>query len=98
VSSQELLPGQMAEIVPPEEPVQLVTFVFPGVGHRTGVCHLRWQKGRSVRAYLHQPPLRGQPILGSWDRCKAYNRQKQKVRLSYVPTPGDAVVITRVRR
>ena len=93
-----LLGRQGAEWTPPStEPVPLVTFVFPGRGHRSGTCHMRWQEGCSVKAYLHQQPLRDQPVLGFWDKCKAYNRDKKRVKLSYVPTPGDAVVIIRVK-
>jgi hypothetical protein len=56
-----------------------------------------YRPGLTVKHYLHQEPLRQHPLLGMWKKCKAYNRDKQKVKLSYVPKPGDAVVIVRVR-
>ncbi len=76
---------------------QPVTFVWPAPGHRTGTCHMPHCLGHTVKHYLHQDPLRQQPLLGMWKKCKAYNRDKQKVKLTYVPKPGDAVVIIRVR-
>lgn len=81
-----------------DAPPTTVTFVWPGPGGlQTGTCHMKWQRGLTVKHYLHREPLRSHPLLGMWKKCKAYNRHKQKVKLTYVPTPGDAVVIVRVR-
>lgn len=83
---------------PSAEPALPVTFIWPGPGGRTGTCHMRWQKGLTVKQYLHQQPLRDYPLLGMWKRSKAYNRNKKKVKLSYVPCPGDAIVLFRSAR
>jgi len=82
---------------PGEVQPELVTFVFPARGDRAGTCHMPWRKGCTVKAYLQAQPLRQHPILGMWKKCKAFNRNKQKVKLSYVPVAGDAIVVVRVR-
>ena len=79
--------------------LSLVTFVWPdrNVG-RTGICHMEWRKGWTVKQYLHSQPLREYTLLAMWKRCKAYNSDKERVRLRDIPKPGSAVVLQRVKR
>ena len=72
-----------------------VTFVWDDRGQRTATCEMPWQEGWSVKHYLREQPLRSYPLLAMWTRCRTLNRDKTKVRLTYVPPPGDAIVISR---
>ena len=75
------------------EGVQTVTFVWPGRGERTGIVHMEWKPGWSVRNYLRMQPLRRYPLLGLWKRCRRLNAKKQRVKLHYVPPAGDTIVL-----
>jgi hypothetical protein len=81
-----------------DDNVEIVTFLFPGPGNRTGCCHMPWRKGRTVQQYLHQQPLRGQGLLGMWEHCKTVNRNSTKVKLYYSPVAGDVIVMRRVKQ
>lgn len=72
---------------------EVVTFVWPAEGGRSGVVSLEWLKGRQVKHYLLDPRVRrygvGALVTGS---CRIYNSKKQRVRRHYVPEPGDTIV------
>ena len=76
----------------PAEDVPAVTFVWPD-GTRTGICAMPWREGQNVRNYLHTQPLRQYPLLAIWNRCYRYNAKRQKVKLLYIPEPGDYIVL-----
>lgn len=84
------LPSTYDKVVP------TITFVFTRMG-RTGICRMRWREGWSVHRYLREQPLRSHALLGMWKKCKARNQHQQKIRLTYIPAPGDAVVLSRAR-
>lgn len=76
-----------------------VTIVFQdrqGSG-RVGRCELPWIQGKSVRGYLKDGTFASLGMTGYAMRCKMYNSKKSVVRLYYVPTPGDLVVLVPVR-
>lgn len=79
----------------PEQPA-LVTFVWLQ-GPRTGIMHVEHKQGWSVRNYLRTPPLRRYPLLGLWRRCRRFNAHRQRIKLHYVPSPGDTIVLALVR-
>lgn len=92
-------PPSGQETVEEVKPLQLVTFVWPDRNTgRTGICHMAYHKGWTVKMYLHAEPLRNHGILGMWKKSKAFNRRQERVKLGHVPMPGDAIVVTRVRR
>lgn len=64
---------------------------------RMARCRLRWVKGKELRRYLREPPLLELSLMGFALRCKMHNSQRRAVRLTYVPTPDDFVVITPVK-
>lgn len=71
-----------------------VTIVFPdrqGSG-RVGRAHLRWTRGKQLRAYLRDPVLLELGLVGFSLRCKMYNAKRQQVHLMYTPSAGDLVV------
>lgn len=82
---------------PGEEKEPRVTFVWPDRG-RTGILHVMWQKGRTVQQYLHMYPLRQTALLGRWRKLRCVNAKREKVRLRYVPVPGDVIVAMPVPR
>lgn len=80
-----------------EEPApDIVTFVWPQ-GQRSGIMHLEHKPGWNVRNYLRTQPLRRYPLLGLWKRCRRLNANKERIKLHYVPPPGDTIVLLRVR-
>ncbi len=76
--------------------MEIVTFVFPDkTGTRTGVCHLQWRKGMQVQQYLHEPALRQEGLIARWTRCSHWNKKGEKIRITYQPTPGDVIVLSK---
>lgn len=73
---------------------KFVTFVWDDRGQRTGVCEMPWRDGWTVKLYLREQPLRAYPLLAMWKRCRTVNRNRQKVKLNYIPPAGDAIVIS----
>jgi len=75
-----------------------ITFVWPSMGgNATGVCHMPWKDGCSLKLYLGQQPLARHGLLGLWKRCKVVNQHRTKVKLNYYPQPGDTFVMSRVK-
>lgn len=79
------------------EVASTVTFVWPQ-GPRTGILPVTWREGWNVKNYLHSQPLRQYPLLGIWHRCHRFNAKRQRVKLLYVPEPGDTIVLSLARR
>jgi hypothetical protein len=70
------------------------TIIFPdrqGQG-RVGRCRLPWVKGKELRTYLKESPLKELGLLGFSLRCKLYNSKKQIVRTTYAPFADDFVI------
>jgi hypothetical protein len=78
-------------------PAPIVTFVWPQ-GPRTGIMATEWREGWSIKSYLHSPDLRQYPLLGLWQRCRRFNAKRERVKLLYVPEPGDTIVLSLNRR
>lgn len=90
-----------AEVIQQLEPAEeaIVSFLWPDRNTgRMAICHMAWMPQWTVKRYLHEQPLKSQPLLGLWMTAKAYNRKREKVKLNYVPPPGDAIVMQRVSR
>jgi hypothetical protein len=71
------------------------TVVFPdriGSG-RVYRCRFPWVANKQLRAYLQEPALKEQGLVGFALRCKMYNSKKELVRLTYTPRKGDFVAI-----
>lgn len=82
-----------------EEPVKYITIVWPSAGgNRTGICHMPWKKGCRLQLYLKQQPLAQYGLLGMWKRCKTVDQHRNKVKLNYMPQPGDTFVMSRVKQ
>ncbi len=75
----------------------LVTVVFPHQG-RTGTVHMPWAAGKSVQRYFHEQPLKYYGLSGKRATHKMYNREGKTIRLSYVPTEGDVIVLVQARK
>jgi hypothetical protein len=59
---------------------------------------MMWSPGYTLKNYFHQPPLKQHGLLGMWKRCKTYDQHHRKVKLIYIPQPGDTIVMSRARR
>jgi len=71
--------------------------MFPATGGRTGIATLPCGTGKTLKTYFHEQPLRDEHLLGLRSHCKMVNQHNQKIKLNYVPKPGDTVVLQRIR-
>ena len=79
--------------VPSAELCKVVTIVFPEPGgERSGVCPLEY-KGLALQHYLRAAPLLPYALIGRVRHGGARNRSGQRVRLTYIPPPGDVVAV-----
>lgn len=75
----------------PDKPV--VTFVFSGYGGNvTGACPMEYT-GLAIKYYLKSDPLRQHGLLNRATKGGVRNRQGEKVRLTYVPSAGEVIVV-----
>lgn len=65
---------------------------------RTGTVHLPWVRGKSVKIYFGEHPLRAFGLLGKRMTHKLFNREGMAVNLWYEPKPGEAIVMMQARR
>ena len=59
--------------------------------------HMDWAPGKTVQRYFHEAPLKFYALTGKRLSCKMYNRKGEEIKLWYVPTEDDAVVLVKVR-
>ena len=79
-----------------------VTFVFdePNGSGRVGTCIVLWVRGKTLQAYLKDPPLQQQKLLGSTihrQRLRWVVKGKGPARLPlyYEPRAGETLVYGR---
>lgn len=78
--------------VAPSEPAT-VTLVFSAYnGTRTGCVPLLYT-GTSLKHYLKQAAVKPYGLVKKAAYKGVRNREGRKVRLTYIPSPGDVVVI-----
>ena len=72
--------------------METVTFVFQGLGDRVGTVTLPWTKGKTVKLYMRESVLKEHVDVGAFlHRGRLFNARKERIRLSYEPSPGDLV-------
>lgn len=96
IEAQRSSPGDCTLRALEKKEPDIVTFVWPQ-GSRTGIMRLEHKPEWSVRNYLRTSALKRYPLLGLWKRCRRLNAKKQRIKLHYVPFPGDTIVLVRVR-
>ena len=78
---------------PKGAPSKEVTVVFPAHGgHQTGMCRLPYTGGR-LNTYFRHGLLIAYGLVGFVHRNKALKADGSRVKLSYVPVPGDIIVV-----
>jgi hypothetical protein len=79
---------------PSGAPSELVTVIFTAYGgNSTGQCPLVYSGG-PLKSYLRQAPLLPHGLVKRAAYRGVRNREGKKVRLTYIPVPGDVIVIT----
>ena len=74
-----------------------ITVVFQHQG-RTGSTALPWVTNKRLQTYFHEYPLKAYGLSGKRLTHAMYNRKGERVRLSYVPLEGDAIVLVQIKR
>ena len=73
----------LLESVPP---ALFIAISFPAPGGRRLEKRFPWKKDLRLRHYLRQEKL-----IGRRFRCRLLNGAGQKVRMNYVPAPGEVI-------
>ncbi len=76
----------------------LIRIIFPGKGGRTGEIALYWVAGKQIRDYFKDPKLRPHGLMALRSSCRLTDGNHRRLRLTYVPKPGDTVVLQRAGR
>jgi hypothetical protein len=78
---------------PSDAPSEAVTVVFSAFGGaRTGCVPFQYTGG-PLKQYLKQAAVRQYGLVKKAAYGGARNREGKKVRLTYIPAPGDVVVV-----
>lgn len=77
------------------EAAGLIRIIFPGPGGRTGEVALSWNAEKQIRDYFKGPELRQYGLMGLRTRCRMTDQHQRRLRLTYIPKPGDTIVLQR---
>lgn len=75
----------------------VVTIVWPSRGGRSGTISLEWCSGKKLKHYLLDPRIRCYGVGSMVRTCRIYNSKKQRVKSSYTPESGDAIIFIPTR-
>lgn len=81
------------------EPQPSFTVVFPAYGgEKTGQVEVPWVKGKALKQYIREQPLKQYHIISKLQTHKFYNAERECVKQYYMPAPGDSIVLIPVKR
>lgn len=65
---------------------------------RFATCAVPWVKNKKVQGYLHDQPLRSYSLIRLWLKSRTVNAEGRKIKLCYVPRPGDTIFFSPAMR
>ena len=77
------------------EEAGLIRVIFPGPAGRTGEVALFWSEGKAIRDYFKDPELRPYGLMALRASCRMIDQHHRRLRLTYVPRPGDTIIMQR---
>ena len=75
---------------------EIVRISFPLTGGRVVEAEFPYIRGKTIRHYLKDPTLRRYGPIGlrlGGRKIRLTNQRNEKLRLTYVPRPGDEIVL-----